>query len=147
MTPASSPKANDRTRSDCFGRWKYGFPRAGRSSAFAAVQAARRPFHIRKIGLDLPKEELHRRIHDRVDHMIEQGLVEEAKGLLPYRNHNALRTVGYREIFGYLDGHCSLDEAIVNIKTNTRRYAKRQLTWFRKDPGIQWMHPDDPIKN
>lgn len=114
---------------------------------FRSGASRRRPFHIRKIGLDLPKEELHRRIHDRVDHMIEQGLVEEAKGLLPYRNHNALRTVGYREIFGYLDGHCSLDEAIVNIKTNTRRYAKRQLTWFRKDPGIQWMHPDDPIKN
>ncbi|HET6252563.1 MAG TPA: tRNA (adenosine(37)-N6)-dimethylallyltransferase MiaA [Puia sp.] len=104
-----------------------------------------RPFRIRKIGLDLPKEELHRRIHTRVDHMIEQGLVEEVKGLLPYRNHNALQTVGYKEIFEYLDGLCSLDEAIADIKTNTRRYAKRQLTWFRKDPDVRWLHPDDPI--
>jgi tRNA dimethylallyltransferase len=115
--------------------------------SFRSGASRSRPFRIRKIGLDLPKEELHRRIHDRVDLLIEQGLVEEAKGLLPYRNHNALRTVGYQEIFEYLDGRCSLEEAIVNIKTNTRRYAKRQLTWFRKDPGIQWMNPDDPIKN
>ena len=74
--------------------------------------------------------------------MIEQGLVEEVKGLTPFRNHNALRTVGYQEIFQYLDGSCSLDEAIANIKTNTRRYAKRQLTWFRKDPSIQWTDPE-----
>jgi tRNA dimethylallyltransferase len=104
-----------------------------------------RPFQIRKIGLELPKEELHRRIHDRVDQMIDQGLVEEVKGLLSYRGHNALRTVGYKEIFEYLDGSCSLDEAIGNIKTNTRRYAKRQLTWFRKDPDISWIHPDDAL--
>jgi tRNA dimethylallyltransferase len=115
--------------------------------SFRSGASRKRSFHIRKIGLDLPKEELHLRIHNRVDHMIEQGLVEEAKGLLPYRNHNALRTVGYQEIFEYLDGHCSLDEAIVNIKTNTRRYAKRQLTWFRKDPGVRWMHPDQPLEN
>jgi tRNA dimethylallyltransferase len=105
-----------------------------------------RPFLIRKIGLELPKEELHRHIHERVDQMIDQGLVEEVKGLLPYRNHNALRTVGYKEIFEYLDGWCSLDEAIANIKINTRRYAKRQLTWFRKDPDIQWIRPDDALK-
>ena len=74
--------------------------------------------------------------------MIDQGLVEEVKGLLPYRHHNALQTVGYKEIFEYLDGSCSLDEAIANIKTNTRRYAKRQLTWFRKDPAVQWADPD-----
>jgi len=105
-----------------------------------------RPFHIRKIGLDLPKEELHRRIHARVDQMIDQGLLAEVSNLLPYRNHNALRTVGYREIFEHLDGLCSLDEAIANIKTNTRRYAKRQLTWFRKDPGIVWKHPDETLQ-
>lgn len=115
--------------------------------SFRSGASRKRPFHIRKIGLDLPKEQLHRRIHDRVDRMIEQGLVDEVKGLLPYRNHNALRTVGYKEIFEYLDGHYSLDEAIANMKTNTRRYAKRQLTWFRKDADIQWMHPDDPIKH
>jgi tRNA dimethylallyltransferase len=109
---------------------------------FRSGAARHRPFRICKIGLDLPKEELHRRIHDRVDHMIERGLVEEVKGLLPYRNHNALQTVGYKELFEYLDGKTSLDEAVANIKTNTRRYAKRQLTWFRKDPSIQWTDPD-----
>jgi tRNA dimethylallyltransferase len=75
--------------------------------------------------------------------MMEQGLVEEVKGLLPYRSHNALQTVGYKEIFDYLDGSCSLDEAVANIKTNTRRYAKRQLTWFRKDPSVQWVDSGD----
>jgi tRNA dimethylallyltransferase len=111
--------------------------------SFRSGKSRQRNFRIRKIGLDLPKNELHRRIHDRVDHMIAVGLVDEVKGLLPYRDHNALRTVGYKEIFEYLDGNCSLDEAIANIKTNTRRYAKRQLTWFRKDPSIHWTHPDD----
>jgi tRNA dimethylallyltransferase len=113
--------------------------------SFRSGAPGRRPFHIRKIGLELPKEELHRRIHARVDLMIEQGLVEEVKGLLPYRNQNALQTVGYKEIFEYLDGNKSLDEAINDIKTNTRRYAKRQLTWFRKDPAVQWTDPDEPI--
>jgi tRNA dimethylallyltransferase len=101
-----------------------------------------RPFQIRKIGLELPKEELHRRIHDRVDAMIREGLIEEVTALLPYRRQPALQTVGYKEIFEYLDGKCSIDEAVANIKTNTRRYAKRQLTWFRKDPSIQWTDPD-----
>jgi tRNA dimethylallyltransferase len=107
--------------------------------AFRSHAPRQRPFQVRKIGLELPKEELHRRIHTRVDEMMRQGLVEEVKGLLPYRSHNALQTVGYKEIFDYLDGNCSLDQAVANIKTNTRRYAKRQLTWFRKDPSIQWM--------
>jgi len=110
--------------------------------SFRSGTARHRPFHIRKVGLNLPKEELHRRIDERVDHMIDQGLVEEVKGLLPYRRHNALQTVGYKEIFEYLDGKSSLDEAVANIKTNTRRYAKRQLTWFRKDPSVQWTDPD-----
>jgi tRNA dimethylallyltransferase len=111
--------------------------------SFRSGAPRHRPFRILKIGVDLPKEALHHRIHDRVDRMIEQGLVEEVKGLLPYRNHNALQTVGYKEIFEYLDGKTSLDEAVANIKTNTRRYAKRQLTWFRKDPDIRWIHPDE----
>lgn len=110
--------------------------------SFRSATNRQRSFQIRKIGLDLPKDELHRRIDDRVNYMIDQGLVEEVKGLLPYRHHNALQTVGYKEIFEYLDGSCSLDEAIANIKTNTRRYAKRQLTWFRKDPAVQWADPD-----
>lgn len=101
-----------------------------------------RPFQIRKIGLELPKEELHRRIHDRVEAMIREGLVGEVTALLPYRRQPALQTVGYKEIFEHLDGKCSIDEAVANIKTNTRRYAKRQLTWFRKDPSVQWTDPD-----
>jgi tRNA dimethylallyltransferase len=113
--------------------------------SFRSGAPKHRPFHIRKIGLELPKEELHRRIHARVDLMIGQGLVDEVKSLLPYRNHHALQTVGYNEIFDYLDGKTSLDEAVANIKINTRRYAKRQLTWFRKDPDIRWIHPDEPI--
>ncbi len=113
--------------------------------SFRSGVSRQRPFLIRKIGLDLPKEELHRRIHARVDQMVDQGLVGEVKGLLACRDHNALQTVGYREIFEYLDGSCSLDEAIANIKTNTRRYAKRQLTWFRKDPDILWTHPDEAL--
>jgi tRNA dimethylallyltransferase len=104
-----------------------------------------RPFHIRRIGLQLPKEELHRRIHDRVDTMMQQGLLEEVKGLLPWRTHKALQTVGYKELFDYLDGACSLDEAVANIATNTRHYAKRQLTWFRKDPTVEWIDPDQPL--
>jgi tRNA dimethylallyltransferase len=110
--------------------------------SFRSGTTRKRPFLIRKIGLELPKEELHRRIHERVDQMIDRGLVEEVKALLPYRNHNALQTVGYKEIFEYLDGSWSLDEAMANIKTNTRRYAKRQLTWFRKDHSIEWTHPE-----
>jgi tRNA dimethylallyltransferase len=104
-----------------------------------------RPFHIRRIGLQLPKEELHRRIHERVDTMMQQGLLEEVIGLLPWRTHKALQTVGYKELFDYLDGACSLDEAVANIATNTRHYAKRQLTWFRRDPTVEWTDPDRPL--
>ncbi len=110
--------------------------------SFRRDASRQRSFQIRKIGLDLPRDELRRRIDDRVDHMIDQGLVEEVKSLLPFRHHNALQTVGYKEIFEYLDGACSLDEAVQNIKTNTRQYAKRQLTWFRKDPAVKWTNPD-----
>ena len=109
--------------------------------SFRSGTPRQRPFHIRLIGLELPKEELHRRIHDRVDTMMQHGLLEEVKSLLPYRTHKALQTVGYKELFDYLDGACSLDEAVANIATNTRRYAKRQLTWFKKDPAIQWIDP------
>jgi tRNA dimethylallyltransferase len=92
-----------------------------------------------KIGLELPKEELHRNINTRVDKMIEAGLVEEVKKLLPYKHLNALQTVGYAEIFDYLDGKTSLKEAIELMKTNTRQYAKRQMTWFKKDKDINWI--------
>lgn len=109
-----------------------------------------RPFHIYKIGLHLPKEQLHERIHGRVDRMMEQGLLEEVKSLASFRDHNALLTVGYSELFDYLDGKCSLEEAVDAIKKNTRHYAKRQMTWFRKDPAIQWVDAneflDDPLR-
>jgi len=97
-----------------------------------------RPFRIIKIGLEISKEQLHHNINTRVDQMMQEGLLNEVESLLPYRNHNALQTVGYREIFEYLDGKCSLEEAIEHIKTNTRHYAKRQMTWFKKDTEIQW---------
>jgi tRNA dimethylallyltransferase len=103
-----------------------------------------RPFRIFKTGLNRPKNELAAIINDRVDKMIALGLVDEVKSLTGFRNQNALRTVGYTEIFSYLDGKLTLDEAIAKIKTNTRRYAKRQLTWFRKDNEIHWFHPDRP---
>jgi tRNA dimethylallyltransferase len=113
--------------------------------SFRSQRPQQRPFLIRKIGLELPKEELHRRIHDRVDVMMQNGLLEEVKSLLPWRAHKALQTVGYKELFDYLDGACSLDEAVANIKINTRHYAKRQLTWFRKDPAIQWTDPEKSL--
>jgi tRNA dimethylallyltransferase len=101
----------------------------------------KRNFNIIKIGLEIPKEELHSSINNRVDKMIGNGLVEEVKNLQPYKNLNALQTVGYSEIFEYLDNKVSLPEAIELIKKNTRQYAKRQLTWFRKDKDVKWFHP------
>jgi tRNA dimethylallyltransferase len=97
-----------------------------------------RAFDIIKAGIDLPKEELHKRIHYRTDQMIEHGLVEEVQQLLPYQHLNALQTVGYKEIFDYLNKKITLERAIEDIKTNTRQYAKRQMTWFKKDPDILW---------
>ena len=100
-----------------------------------------RNFNVIKIGLKLPKEELHRNISSRVDDMIKSGLVEEVKSLLPFKNFNALQTVGYSEIIDYLEAKKKLDEAIEEIKKNTRQYAKRQMTWFRKDKNIHWFEP------
>jgi tRNA dimethylallyltransferase len=102
-----------------------------------------RPFNIVKLGLKLPKEDLHRNINARVDRMMEEGLEAEVRSLQEYRSYNALQTVGYRELFEYLDGHCSLDQAVANIRTNTRQYAKRQMTWFKKDSGIRWIGPTE----
>lgn len=102
-----------------------------------------RPFKIIKIGLDIDRSLLYKRINDRVDQMIRQGLLEEAIKLYPYKGRNPLQTVGYQELFGYIDKQYTLDEAITLIKRNTRRYAKRQLTWFRKDPDIYWFQPHD----
>ena len=102
-----------------------------------------RPFDIVKIGVTLPREELYARIDRRVDAMLEAGLEEEARRMLPYRSLNALQTVGYREFFDYFDGTVTRDEAITLIKRNSRQYAKRQLTWFRRDAGIRWFSPFD----
>jgi tRNA dimethylallyltransferase len=102
-----------------------------------------RDFNVIKIGLIHSRNELIKRIEKRVDLMIDAGLVEEVRSLINYRTVNALNTVGYKEIFQYLDGNCSLDHTIEKIKTNTRRYAKRQLTWFKRDNSINWFHPDE----
>lgn len=113
---------------------------------FRKGKKAERDFTIIKIGLELPKEELHRQINERVDAMIRAGLVKEAESLKTYKDLNALQTVGYKEIFACLSGTISLDEAIREIKKNTRQYAKRQMTWFRKDKGIKWFMPGDMDK-
>jgi tRNA dimethylallyltransferase len=101
-----------------------------------------RDFNIIKIGLALPREELYQRINNRVDLMIQQGLQDEAKTLEPYQHLNALQTVGYKELFDYFAGRSSLEEAIESIKINTRHYAKRQMTWFKKDKEVKWCLPD-----
>lgn len=101
-----------------------------------------RDFRIIKIGLNRDREELYDRINRRVDQMIEQGLVEEAKAVFEYHHYNSLNTVGYKELFDYFEGKISLEEAIELIKRNSRRYAKRQLSWFRRDGAIQWFHPE-----
>ncbi|RLD43431.1 MAG: tRNA (adenosine(37)-N6)-dimethylallyltransferase MiaA [Bacteroidetes bacterium] len=100
-----------------------------------------RPFNIIKVGLDMPREILNQRINLRTDEMINAGWLNEAKAVFPLRDLNALNTVGYKELFSYFDGERTLEEALVKIKTNTRRYAKRQMTWFRKDKSIQWFEP------
>ena len=98
-----------------------------------------RPFTIEKIGLQRPREELYSRINRRVLDMIDAGLEDEVRTLIPYRDCQALQTVGYKEMFKYIDGECSLDEAVRMIQLNTRHYAKRQLTWWRRDPDIRWI--------
>jgi tRNA dimethylallyltransferase len=101
------------------------------------------PFRVVKIALDRPRPELHQRIGARVEAMMQSGLLAEVEGLKPMRHLPALRTVGYSELFDYLDGSVSLAEAKVRIVQNTRKYARRQLTWFRKDSEYKWFHPDD----
>lgn len=112
-------------------------------SSYRKAATNERSFRSVKIGLDLPREVLYKRIDHRVDEMVKQGLIEEVRSLLPYRHFNALNTVGYSELFDYFDGKTSLETAIALIKQNTRRFAKRQLTWFRKDKEIRWFRPDE----
>ena len=104
---------------------------------------AERPFHIIKIGTDMPRDVLYDRINRRVDMMVEEGLETEARSMYPKRHLNALQTVGYRELFEYFDGNCTFEEAVELVKRNSRRYAKRQLTWFRRDENTAWFHPND----
>ncbi|MBQ0096373.1 MAG: tRNA (adenosine(37)-N6)-dimethylallyltransferase MiaA, partial [Bacteroidales bacterium] len=107
-------------------------------SSFKTNSVKKRSFTIEKIGLTRPREELYARIDRRAEQMLQDGLVEEVRSLLPYRDLPALQTVGYKEIFSYLDGETSLEEALSLIQRNTRRYAKRQLTWWARDPEIRW---------
>jgi tRNA dimethylallyltransferase len=103
----------------------------------------KRPFNILKIGLERDREELFSRINDRVDIMTKGGLLDEVKSVETYKNHNALKTVGYTELFSFLEDELSLKEAIEKIKVNSRRYAKRQIAWFTKSGDYKWFHPDN----
>ena len=115
-------------------------------TSFRKREQRQRPFDIIKIGLTLPREELYHRINTRVDKMMEEGLLEEARQMYPQRDLNALNTVGYKELFDYFDGRWSLEEAVERIKGNTRRYARKQLTWYKKDDRFRWFHPQDKEK-
>jgi len=112
-------------------------------SSFLTGQAKERHFQTLRIGLNIPREELHANINRRVDAMMAEGLVEEARRLFPYRELNALNTVGYRELFDYFENKYSLDVAIQKIKDHTRQYARRQLTWFRKQKDTKWFLPGE----
>ena len=118
-------------------------------TSFRTQQKKQRPFNIVKIGLNREREELYNRINQRVDQMMADGLLDEVKSLIDKRHTNALNTVGYKELFNYLDGRWSLDEAVERIKGNTRRYARKQLTWYKRDESMRWFHPDNitEIKN
>jgi tRNA dimethylallyltransferase len=117
----------------------------GRSiRSFQKGQQVTRPFQVLKFAIDIPREELIRNINNRVDQMIQDGLVEEVRSLIPYRHFSPLQTVGYQEIFEYFDGKLTLNEAIERIKINTRQYAKRQVTWFKKE-GFEWIRNGEDI--
>ncbi|MFI3304725.1 MAG: tRNA (adenosine(37)-N6)-dimethylallyltransferase MiaA [Rikenellaceae bacterium] len=113
-------------------------------SALRQGEATERNFKSIKVGLDLPREELYERINLRVDQMLHDGLEEEVRSVYPLRDLNSLQTVGYREIFGYFDGEYDFESAVELIKRNSRRYAKRQMTWFRRDKDVVWFNHFDP---
>jgi len=115
-------------------------------TSFRTNTVRERPFRIIKIGINQDRKVLYERINERVDRMIESGLVEEAKTVYVHRKLNSMNTVGYKELFSYLDGECTLEEAIDLIKRNTRKYARKQLTWFRGDSEIQWFEPDQVLE-
>lgn len=112
-------------------------------SSFRKKQEKTRAFNTIKIILNRDRETLYERINLRVNQMMKEGLLEEVKNLLPFREFNALQTVGYKELFAYFDGECNLETAIEEIKKNTRRYAKRQMTWFRRDPETLFFNPEE----
>lgn len=111
-------------------------------TSFRTRTNKKRPFNIIKIGLTRDREELYQRINQRVDLMIEEGLIDEGKSVYPYRHLNSLNTVGYKEIFNYLDGTWELPFAIDKIKQNSRIYSRKQMTWFKRDQEIKWFHPE-----
>ena len=115
-------------------------------SSFRTNTIKSRPFRIIKIGLTRDREELYDRINRRVDMMMEEGLLEEARRVYPFRTLNALNTVGYKELFNYFSGEWTLDLAIEKIKRNSRVYARKQMTWFKHDPEIHWFHPEEEDK-
>ncbi len=112
-------------------------------TSFRVAEKKQRPFKIVKIGLKREREELFERINRRVDIMVGQGLIEEARRVYPYRHYNSLNTVGYKELFKYFDGEWTLEDALEKIRRNSRVYAKKQMTWFKKDPAIAWFHPSE----
>ncbi len=112
-------------------------------TSFRKNEKKKRPFNIIKIGLTLPREMLYNRINARVIDMINNGFVEEARKVYPLRGLNSLNTVGYKELFDYFDGNISLDDAIFKIQSNTRRYARKQLTWYKKDENMKWFEPNN----
>ena len=112
-------------------------------TSFRSNTVKERPFNIIKIGLNRNRDELYARINQRVLDMIDEGMIEEALRVYPKRTLNSLNTVGYKELFEYLDGLTTLDETIFKIQSNTRRYARKQLTWYKKDVAFQWFHPDN----
>ncbi len=112
-------------------------------TSFRTGKKKERPFHVIKIGLTREREELYERINQRVIDMVNDGLIDEAHAMIPHRGENALNTVGYKELFKYFDGDIPLEEAIRQIQSNTRQYARKQLTWYKKDTDITWFSPDD----
>jgi len=112
-------------------------------SSMRTNKGRERSFEIIKLGLNRDREELYDRINKRVDIMLADGLEDEARSLYPHKSLNSLNTVGYKEFFGYFDGEYDFEEAIRLIKRNSRRYAKRQLSWFNRDESIQWFNPDN----
>ena len=112
-------------------------------TSFRKREMKERPFNIVKVGLNRPREELYERINQRVLQMVNEGLIEEARRVFSKRNLNALNTVGYKELFDYFDGITDLNEAIRRIQSNTRRYCRKQLTWFKRDERTRWFHPDN----